>query len=92
MRGGGLDRVEGGRRRAGHGGPSEGPDSALTFSAALGKFPIRYSDWDFFLFLGVQQFGKETPAWEKLGNPCNLRSDLFALGVETWEGVEPGKV
>lgn len=94
VRGGGLKRVEGGKRRAGHGGPIKGPDSNLT-SAALGKFSIRYSACDFFLYLGVQQFGKETPTltplpdWVKLRNPCNLRSELLALGVETWKEVGP---
>lgn len=29
VRGGGLERVEGGKRRAGHRGPIEGPDSGL---------------------------------------------------------------
>lgn len=97
VRGGGLERVEGGKRRAGHGGPIEGPDSNLTTSAALGKFSIRYSACDFFLYLGMQQFGKETPtltslpAWKNLGNPCNLRSELLALGVETWKGVGPDR-
>lgn len=96
MRGGGLERVEGGKRRAGHGGPIKGPDSNLT-SAALGKFSIRYSACDFFLYLGVQQFGKETPTltplpdWVKLGNPCNLRSELLALGVEAWKEVGPDR-
>lgn len=53
--------MEGGKRRAGHGGPSEEQTPTLTFSAALGKFPVRYPDWDFFIYLGVQLFGKDTP-------------------------------
>lgn len=59
--GGGLERVEGGRERAGHGGPSEGRAPTLTFSSALGKFPVRYPDWDYFIYLRAQLFGEDTP-------------------------------
>lgn len=32
----------------------------LTFPP-LGKFPVRYSGWDFFIYLALQEFGKVPP-------------------------------
>ena len=46
----------------------------LTFSAALGKFPIRYSDGDSFLSLGVQKFRKETPSLRETTPPTPPRA------------------
>lgn len=87
---------EGGEGRGAE-APARDETPALAFSAALGKFSVRYSDWISLFTWECTSLGRIPPGRERRpalrphGNPCHLRSDLLALGVEIWEGVGPGK-